>query len=117
MADLTKLKPGHIALLHGNEAIARGALEAGISLAAVYPGNPSSEILESLADSAGSAGIYAEWSVNEKVAVETTAAASFIARLADLSLLEPTTPSECLALTKFAFELSEAIGKLVGCAP
>ena len=77
MADLTKLIIGELALLQGNEAIARGALEAGLSLAAAYPGNPSSEILETLADSAASAGIYAEWSANEKVALEVAAAASF----------------------------------------
>lgn len=48
-----------------------------MSLAAAYPGNPSSEILQTLADSAASAGIYVEWSTNEKVALESAAAASY----------------------------------------
>jgi indolepyruvate ferredoxin oxidoreductase alpha subunit len=77
MPDVSKLAPGAKVLLQGNEAIARGALEAGIGLAAAYPGNPSSEILQTLADSAAGAGIYAEWSTNEKVALESAAAASY----------------------------------------
>ncbi|MFH0823770.1 MAG: indolepyruvate ferredoxin oxidoreductase, partial [Pseudomonadota bacterium] len=68
--------PGKEVLLMGNEAIARGALEAGISVAAAYPGNPSSEIVGSLAQVAHEMGIYVEWSVNEKVALETAAAAA-----------------------------------------
>jgi len=54
-------------LLSGNEAIARGAYEGGVRVAAGYPGTPSSEILENLAlfDE-----IYAQWSPNEKVALE-----------------------------------------------
>ncbi len=61
----------------GNEAIARGALEAGCAVAAGYPGTPSSEIIENLAKAAGERPIYVEWSVNEKVALEVAAAASF----------------------------------------
>jgi indolepyruvate ferredoxin oxidoreductase alpha subunit len=61
----------------GNEAIARGALEAGVNVAAGYPGTPSSEIIESLAEVATERNLYVEWSVNEKVAMEVTAAASF----------------------------------------
>jgi indolepyruvate ferredoxin oxidoreductase, alpha subunit len=68
--------PGREVLLMGNEAIARGALEAGISVAAAYPGNPSSEIVGSLAEVANEMGIYVEWSVNEKVALEVAAAAA-----------------------------------------
>jgi indolepyruvate ferredoxin oxidoreductase, alpha subunit len=64
-------------LLMGNEAIARGALEAGVSVAAGYPGTPSSEIMENLAKVAGERNMYVEWSVNEKVALEVAAAASF----------------------------------------
>jgi indolepyruvate ferredoxin oxidoreductase alpha subunit len=60
----------------GNEAIARGALEAGVQVAAAYPGNPSSEIIGSLAKVAAEMGIYVEWSVNEKVAMEVAAAAA-----------------------------------------
>ena len=168
MPDLTKLTPGKTILMQGNEAIARGALEAGVQFCAAYPGNPSSEILQNLAESSASAGIYAEWSANEKVAMESAAAASFsglramasmkqngvnvaqdficnltisgigsgglvlltaddpsaisstneqdarfIARLASLPLLEPSTPDECRRMMKFAFELSEAIGNIV----
>jgi len=68
--------PGRETLLMGNEAIARGALEAGISVAAAYPGNPSSEIIGSLAEVAKELGLYVEWSVNEKVALEVAAAAA-----------------------------------------
>ena len=55
------------ALLSGNEAIARGAYEAGVRVAAAYPGTPSTEILENVVRYEG---IYAEWSPNEKVALE-----------------------------------------------
>jgi indolepyruvate ferredoxin oxidoreductase alpha subunit len=153
-------------LLIGNEAIARGALEAGLDFAAAYPGNPSSEIMETLASVAKDMRFYAEWSVNEKVALESAAAASFaglramtamkqngvnvasdfmtnltltgvkgglvlvtcddpggisstneedarpFARIADIPLLEPTSPQEALEMTRFAFELSEEIGAL-----
>ncbi len=68
--------PGKTVLLMGNEAIARGALEAGVSVAAAYPGNPSSEIIGSLSSVADEAGIYVEWSINEKVALEVAAAAA-----------------------------------------
>lgn len=63
-------EPGKRVLLLGNEAFARGALEAGVRMAAGYPGTPSSEIIQSLGSIAQGAGIYAEWSVNEKVAFE-----------------------------------------------
>lgn len=55
------------AILSGNEAIARGFIEAGGKLAAAYPGTPSTEVLETLSSVKG---IHAEWSVNEKVALE-----------------------------------------------
>jgi len=55
-------------LLSGNEAVARGAFEADVKLAAAYPGTPSTEILENIALHFPS--IYAEWSPNEKVAFE-----------------------------------------------
>lgn len=68
--------PGRTVFLMGNEAIARGALEAGIWFAAAYPGTPSSEILPAIAEVAKRRGIYAEWSVNEMVAMEAAAGAS-----------------------------------------
>jgi len=70
-------KEGTVNLLMGNEAISRGALEAGVRVVAGYPGTPSSEIVENLAKVADKAGLYVEWSVNEKVALEVAAAGSF----------------------------------------
>jgi len=64
-------------LLMGNEAIGRGALEAGVNVAAGYPGTPSSEIIECFSQVAKERNLYVEWSTNEKVAVEVAAAASF----------------------------------------
>ena len=61
-------------LLSGNEAIARGAWEAGVTVATGYPGTPSTEILE--AARAYKKDIYCEWSPNEKVALEVAAGAS-----------------------------------------
>ena len=54
-------------LMLGNEAVARGAWEAGVQVAAAYPGTPSTEIVTNLARYDG---VYAEWSTNEKVAYE-----------------------------------------------
>jgi len=62
------------ALLSGNEAVARGAYEAGCRFAAAYPGTPSTEILENIA---GYGPIDAQWSPNEKVAFEVAMGASF----------------------------------------
>ena len=59
-------------LLSGNEAIARGSYEAGCRFATGYPGTPSTEILESIARYEG---IYTNWAVNEKVALETASGA------------------------------------------
>jgi indolepyruvate ferredoxin oxidoreductase alpha subunit len=156
-------KPGSIQLLMGNEAIARGALEAGAGVAAAYPGTPSTEIITTLAKVAKKFNMYVEWSVNEKVALEVCTAASLsglraitamkqvglnvaldflanltfsginkglvvvaaddsggssstneqdsrhIAKILDLPLLEPATFQEAKDMTKWAFELSEAI--------
>ncbi len=60
-------------LLSGNEAIARGAFDAGCRLAAAYPGTPSTEILENFALFPN---IHAEWTPNEKVALEVASGAS-----------------------------------------
>jgi indolepyruvate ferredoxin oxidoreductase, alpha subunit len=68
--------PGEKLFLLGNEAIARGAIEAGVQVVAAYPGTPSSEITETLAKYAKDLGIYVEWSTNEKVAFETALAAA-----------------------------------------
>ena len=58
----------------GNEAIARGAYEAGVKVSAAYPGTPSTEISESLVQYKDS--LYCEWSPNEKVATEVAVGAS-----------------------------------------
>ncbi|HNX29697.1 MAG TPA: indolepyruvate ferredoxin oxidoreductase subunit alpha [Syntrophomonadaceae bacterium] len=60
-------------LLIGNEAIARGAYEAGVTVATAYPGTPSTEIVNSIAEYPD---VYAEWAPNEKVALEVGAGAS-----------------------------------------
>lgn len=60
-------------LMTGDEAIARGAYEAGVSYASAYPGTPSTEILENLSTYKE---IYAEWVPNEKVAMESAIGAS-----------------------------------------
>lgn len=62
----------------GNEAIARGAIEGGITLAASYPGTPSSEIGNTLARVAKKLGFHFEWSANEKVALEVAYGASML---------------------------------------
>ncbi len=77
MSTILDGQPGTRHLLMGNEAIARGALEAGVAVVAGYPGTPSSEIIETLARVSAQQNLYVEWSVNEKVAMEVAAAGSF----------------------------------------
>ena len=60
-------------IMLGNEAIARGAYEAGVRVSTAYPGTPSTEITEAIADYKD---IYVEWSPNEKVAAEVAIGAS-----------------------------------------
>ncbi|NPA74572.1 MAG: indolepyruvate ferredoxin oxidoreductase subunit alpha [Euryarchaeota archaeon] len=69
-------EPGHKEFLLGNEAIVRGALEAGVDFASTYPGTPSSEIGNVLFYISKKAGMYFEFSTNEKVAMEVSAAAA-----------------------------------------
>ena len=67
-------------LLMGNEAFAHAALKAGIRVAAGYPGTPSSEVIEAIAEehAAGRArGVHVEWSTNEKAALELLAGAAY----------------------------------------
>ena len=61
-------------LLSGNEAIALGAYHAGVAVATAYPGTPSTEILQSIARMDG---LYAEWAINEKVALEVGMGAAY----------------------------------------
>src|SRR4030067_619589 len=80
-----------VVLLSGNEAIARGAYEAGVTVASAYPGTPSTEILENFARDEG---VYAEWAPNEKGAVE-------------VPLREASASWEAKEFTRLAFDLSE----------
>ena len=147
--------------LLGNEAAVRGALESGVSVATTYPGTPSSEIGNVFSLLAKDAGMYFEFSINEKVALEVAAAAAasglrsftfmkhvgvnvasdslmsvaytsvqggmviltaddpsmfssqneqdnrHYARLANIPLLEASSPQEVKDLMKYAYELSE----------
>src|SRR5690554_6478019 len=61
----------------GNEAMALGAVEAGVEVVTAYPGTPSSEIVGTLTKLAKEYGYYVEWSTNEKVALEVAAGASY----------------------------------------
>jgi indolepyruvate ferredoxin oxidoreductase alpha subunit len=63
------------ALLSGNEAIARGAYEYGVTLAAAYPGTPSTEILENIVQYEG---IVSEWAPNEKVALDVAIGGAYV---------------------------------------
>ena len=63
-------------LLLGNEAITRGLFEAGVKFASTYPGTPSSEVGNLLEEIADKAGMYFEFSSNEKTAMEVSAAAA-----------------------------------------
>lgn len=68
--------PGQVCLMQGNEAIVRGAVEAGINFAASYPGSPSSQVLGMLGKIARERGFYAEWSTNEVCALQACTGAS-----------------------------------------
>ena len=146
----------------GNEAIVRGALEAGVGYMAGYPGTPSSEVTDSFARISAAHGIAFEYSVNEKIALEMAFAASLagarslcamkhlglmvagdplstipyvgveggmvivsagdpschtspneadqrhLGPMLHLPILDPSTPEEAHAMTRAAFELSEA---------
>lgn len=76
MHKLLTQEPGKKMLLLGNEAIARGAVEAGVALATTYPGTPSSEISANFFEISKQSPLYFEYSINEKVALEVAAAAS-----------------------------------------
>ncbi len=69
-------QPGEKHFLLGNEAIARGAIEAGVAFASTYPGTPSSEISLNFFQVARESPLYFEYSTNEKVALEVAAAAA-----------------------------------------
>ena len=79
--------PGARLFMLGNEAFARGAIEAGVQCVASYPGTPSSEITETLVNASKDVGFYAEWSVNEKVALEVAIAGS-VSGLRSLAIMK-----------------------------
>ncbi len=152
---------GHRELLLGNEAIVRGALEAGVAFASGYPGTPSSEVTDTFARISPERGIVFEYSVNEKICLEMAFAASLagarsicamkhlglmvagdpistipyvgvvggmvivsagdpscrtspneqdqrhLGPMLNIPILDPATPQDAYAMTRFAFELSE----------
>ena len=66
----------HKEFLMGNEAIALGALAAGVNLVSGYPGTPSTEVLETIAKR-NTGNVYVEWSINEKAGMEVAAGAAY----------------------------------------
>jgi len=76
MHKLLTDNPGQKMLLLGNEAIARGAIEAGVAFTSTYPGTPSSEISYNFFRMSKESDLYFEYSTNEKVALEVAAAAA-----------------------------------------
>ncbi|MCQ4153833.1 MAG: indolepyruvate ferredoxin oxidoreductase subunit alpha [Archaeoglobi archaeon] len=80
LKDVIRDSEGERVLLLGNEAIARGAIEAGIDVCSAYPGTPSSEILDTLSEACrvlkDRMEFYVEYSTNEKVALEVAIGAS-----------------------------------------
>ena len=86
----------------GNEAIALGALAAGVNVVAGYPGTPSSEIIECISKYNKETGAYVEWSVNEKAAAEVAAGASIagsrsLITMKQVGLNVASDPLMCLA--------------------
>ena len=67
----------HKELLMGNEAIALGAIHAGVGLVSGYPGTPSTEILETVAKHNKDGKVHVQWSVNEKAALEVAAGGAY----------------------------------------
>jgi TPP-dependent indolepyruvate ferredoxin oxidoreductase alpha subunit len=74
MAAVMPLPAASRVLMSGNEAVARAVWEAGVRVAAAYPGTPSTEMLEVVATYPD---LYAEWSVNEKVSLEVAIGAAY----------------------------------------
>lgn len=76
MHELLSPKREDKLFLLGNEAIVRGALEGGVRFVAAYPGTPSSEIIDRFYQISEQAGVHVEYSVNEKISMETACAAA-----------------------------------------
>jgi indolepyruvate ferredoxin oxidoreductase, alpha subunit len=77
MTTKGSMPKGEMRLMLGNEAVAWGAIAAGVDFSAGYPGTPASEVMQTLIATSDRFGHYAEWSTNEKVAVEAAAAAAW----------------------------------------
>lgn len=77
MLEFISAKSGEKLILLGNEAVVRGALESGVDFVSTYPGTPASEIGNIFSKAAKEAGVYFEFSTNEKVALEVGIGASF----------------------------------------
>lgn len=85
----------------GNQMMAKGAIAAGVRVAAGYPGTPSTEVLETVA-ALNPGGIHVQWSVNEKAAMEVAAGASFsgaraLVTMKQVGLNVAADPLMCLA--------------------
>lgn len=87
MSELLLNEPGKKMLMLGNEGLVRGALEAGLAFMSSYPGTPSSEVPNTLFALQEKAGIYAEFAINEKVAMEAAGGAA-LAGLRSLTTLK-----------------------------
>ena len=74
MAAVMPIPAASRVLFSGNEAVARAVWEAGVKVAAAYPGTPSTEMLEVISTYPD---LYAEWSVNEKVSLEVAIGAAY----------------------------------------
>ena len=88
-------------LLMGNEAIALGAIRAGVNMVAGYPGTPSTEILETVAKH-NDGSIHVQWSVNEKAALEVAAGGAYagartLVTMKQVGLNVASDPLMCLA--------------------
>ena len=91
----------HTEFLMGNEALARGAIAAGVNLVCGYPGTPSTEVLETVAKHRPE-DVYVEWSVNEKTAMEMAGGAAYagaraLVTMKQMGLNVASDPLMCLA--------------------
>jgi len=111
MPDIDMEALGKTLLLMGNEAIARGALEGGVGFVASYAGTPSSEILPAIAGIAKRRNIYAEWSVNEMVAMMNAAGAAMAGVRAMATMKQNGTN---VALDFIATQMSRGLRKGAG---
>ncbi len=89
MRNVLKAPEGERLALMGNEAIARGLVEAGVSVVTGYPGTPSSEVLMTLHEFGAGGDIYVEWAVNERVAFEIAYGASIGGARAAVTMKAP----------------------------